>query len=455
MQKFIVLFFILFGWHSVTYKLSAQDSLKKGRPLVYQINVREEISPGIARQFSRALSEADAAKADRILIRMNTYGGLLDAADSIRTLLLNSSVPTLVFIDNNAASAGALIAIACNRIYMRKGANIGAATVVNMNAEALPDKYQSYMRSMMRSTAEARGRDPKIAEAMVDERIYIEGINDSGKVLTLTAAEAFKLGYCDGIAETTDEILKAENITDYDIKTFEPTWVDRAIGFLILPGVSGVLILIMLGGIYYELQQPGIGFPLVAGLIAAVLYFAPLYLEGLAANWEIIISVIGIALIIVELFVIPGFGIAGISGIILLIGGLVMSLLSNDGLDFSGVTAVRGFEAITIVVLSMSGSLILFIAGSKYFATSPAFNKMVLQGSLQKSEGYVVSPQHEVKAGDKGITVTMLRPSGKVEINGIAYPSTCETGYIEKGVEVEVIKVLHGMPVVKISGTKQ
>jgi membrane-bound serine protease (ClpP class) len=145
----------------------AEQAASTTQGTVLVLDLKEEITPGAARTVDKALRFGEERGAGLILIHMNTYGGLLDAADSIRTRILNCRVPVIVFIDNNAASAGALIAIACDRIYMRSGANIGAATVVNQEAEALPDKYQSYMRSMMRATAEANGRDPRIAEAMV------------------------------------------------------------------------------------------------------------------------------------------------------------------------------------------------------------------------------------------------------------------------------------------------
>ncbi|MFM8917985.1 MAG: hypothetical protein ACKOGP_09620, partial [Bacteroidota bacterium] len=159
-------------------------------PKAYVIDVREEISPGMARKLGKALDEAQAQKVDLVILNMNTYGGLLDAADTMRTRLMNFPIPVVAFINNNAASAGALIAISCNRIYMTGGSSIGAATVVDESGEPLPDKYQSYMRSIMRSTAEKRGRNPIIAEAMVDPRTYIPGVNDSGKVLTFTTSEA-------------------------------------------------------------------------------------------------------------------------------------------------------------------------------------------------------------------------------------------------------------------------
>ena len=174
--------------------ISADDV---SHPLVYKIDIKKEISNTTRLYLSNGLAEANALGADAVLIHMNTYGGQVDAADSMRTAILYSPIPVYVFIDNNAASAGALISIACKKIYMRKGANIGAATVVNQTGAAMPDKYQSYMRSMIRSTAEAHGqdtiiqkndtiykwkRDPLIAEAMVDERVAIPNLIDTGKV---------------------------------------------------------------------------------------------------------------------------------------------------------------------------------------------------------------------------------------------------------------------------------
>jgi len=415
---------------------------------VFQFDIKEEIAPGIARQTSRALEKSIESKADLVLIHMNTYGGLLDAADSIRTAVLNHPIPVVVFIDNNAASAGALISIACDSIYMRKGGNIGAATVVNQEAEALPDKYQSYMRSMMRSTAEATGRDPQIAEAMVDPRVYIEGVNDSGKVLTLTASEAIPLGYCNALAEDINEVLGLYGAKEYNLIRFEPSWTDRLIGWLIHPAVSGVLILIMLGGLYYELQQPGIGFPLALAVAAAVLYFAPLYLEGLAANWEILVSILGLALLAVELFLLPGFGVAGIAGITLLVFGLFTSMLRNDGLDFSGVSGIAIASSLAIVMTGMAGALLLFLLASRILSDSPLFKKLVLQTEMSSTEGYR-SVSTLPPAGSCGITATLLRPSGKVRIGDELYSASSESGFLESGTEIEVVSVIGGTLVVR------
>lgn len=407
---------------------------------VYVFDLKEMVSPGIARQMNKAIEDAERLQATLFLIHMNTYGGLLDAADSIRTALLNSSLQTAVFVDNNAASAGALISIACNKIYMRSGSSIGAATVVNESAEALPDKYQSYMRGMMRSTAEKRGRNPKIAEAMVDPRTYIEGVNDSGKVLTFTTDEAIKNNYCNGKAENISDVLKAENLTDAQIINYEPTWLDKTIGFFLNPAISGFLILIIIGGIYFEFQAPGTLFPIAASVLAAILYFTPLYLEGLAENWEILLVIVGVILLGVEIFVVPGFGVTGISGISLIAGGLILSLLNNVGFDFSFTPQGDILKAVVSVMTGMLlGLVVIFALGAK-LASSKRFQKMVLADAMQSSAGYV-SNTLPVKVGQQAKTLSILKPSGNILVEGKVYTAVALTGYINQNTDVAIIEV--------------
>ncbi|HRU73124.1 MAG TPA: nodulation protein NfeD, partial [Paludibacteraceae bacterium] len=284
---------------------------------IYQIDINDNIGSKTWVYTKRGFSEAEALNANLVLLRLNTYGGELSFADSIRTQILNSDIQTVAFIDNNAASAGALISIACDRIYMRKGASLGAATVVaGTDGQQMPDKYQSYMRATMRSTAEAHGkdslgrwkRDPLIAEAMVDNHTVIPNIIDSGKTLTFTTEEAIANRYCEGVAETVIDVLEKEgySVGEYELITYKPTFYDKLKGILTNTIFQSLLIMFIIGGIYFELQTPGIGFPLVVAIVASVLYFAPLYIDGLAANWEIIIFFIGVILLILEIFVIPG-----------------------------------------------------------------------------------------------------------------------------------------------------
>jgi membrane-bound serine protease (ClpP class) len=411
---------------------------------VFIFDIKEEIAPPVLRSTQKAFKAAKDTAADLILIHMNTYGGMLESADSIRTIILQSKIPVWVFIDNNAASAGALISIACDSIYMRPGGSIGAATVVNQTGEALPDKYQSYMRSMMRSTAEAKGRDPKIAEGMVDPRISIPGVSDSGQVITFTTSEAIEHKFCEGSAESLDEVLELAGIENHQMVRHELTTSDWIIGFLISPFISGILIMIIVGGIYFELQTPGVGFPIAASILAALLYFAPLYIEGLAANWEIIIFIVGVILIGVEIFAIPGFGVAGISGIILVVVGLALSMVGNMDFEMGSFPVGELVSALSIVFIATFASLILSFYISRKIFTTTVFGELALATTQDKAQGYTsATKSYEIMMGREGIAKSVLRPAGKIEIDDEVYDATAEAGFIEKGSRIKVVNYIN------------
>ncbi len=438
----------------------SQEEKTSDQPLIYKFDIKREIGSTSWIHTQSAFMEAEEMKANAVILHLNTYGGQVIFADSIRTKILNSNIPVYVFIDNNAASAGALISIACDSIYMRAGANIGAATVVNQSGEKMPDKYQSYMRSTIRATAEAHGkdtivnngdttfvwkRDPHIAEAMVDESIYIAGIIDTGKILTFTTQEAIKYGYCEGQAESIQDVIEQIGYKDYQLVSYKPTFYSGLKGFLTNPIFHGILILVIIGGLYFELQSPGIGFPLLASAVAAVLYFAPLYIDGLAANWEIIIFVIGIILIILEIFVVPGFGITGISGIILVFGGLTLSLVDNVVFDFSNVPAKEMVMSLIIVSAGTFLSFIIAIPLSQKLFTSGPLAKVALQTSQNIEEGYLsVDAELKQLIGYQGIAQTTLRPSGKIIIENETYDAVSEIGMIDKGVKIKVTQYASG-----------
>jgi membrane-bound serine protease (ClpP class) len=388
---------------------------------------------------------------------MNTYGGEVVYADSIRTKILNSDLPVYVFIDNNAASAGALISIACDKIFMRPGGSMGAATVVDQTGGQMPDKYQSYMRATMRATAEAQGkdtlisgidttyrwkRDPLIAEAMVDERTVVPNLIDSGKTLTFTAQEAVKYGYCEGLANTVDEVItKYLKSDDYELITYSPTAMDNILGFLMSSVFQGILIMLIIGGIYFELQTPGIGFPLAVSITAALLYFAPLYLEGMAANWEILVFIIGIILIGIEIFVIPGFGLAGISGIVFVVAGLTLSLLENVDFNFDGVETGGVGKALMTVILGVGFGFALVLYLSSRIGSKGIFRNIALNTNLENSEGYIgVELKLKDLVGQEGIAQSDLRPSGKIKINGQLLDAASEGGFIAAATPVKVIR---------------
>lgn len=423
---------------------------------VFVFNMNREVDKGLWRITRKAFDQSEKWGADLVIIRMNTYGGLVDVADSIRTKILYHSKPVWVFIDNNAASAGSLISIACDSIYMRPGANIGAATVVNQTGQVVPDKYQSYMRSTMRSTAEAHGRDtlvngkdtvfswrrdPRIAEAMVDPSIYIAGLIDTGKVLTMTTQEAIRWKYCEGAAESIPDLLTKEGVTNYVLKEFKLSGFEKFMAFLLSPIVQGILILLIIGGIYFELQAPGIGFALVLAITGAVFYFAPLYIDGLAEHWEIIVFIVGVILLLLEILVIPGFGIAGISGIILMVSGLALGLLANAKLDFTGIGVADIFKSFAFVVFFVFSALIgsIWLSG-KILAVGP-FSRFSLNKTQQKSDGFTSAPIEILKmTGREGTAFSMLRPSGKVMIEGKVYDAIAETSWISKGSAIRVVR---------------
>lgn len=431
-------------WLGMASGQTASDSLSN-QPTVYIFDIKDQIAPPSWRRTQLAFEEAQKKEVALILIHMNTYGGMLESADSIRTAILHSPIPVAVFIDNNAASAGALISIACDSIYMRRGANIGAATVVNQTGEAMPDKYQSYMRSMMRSTAEATGRDPDIAQAMVDPKIYVPGISDSNQVLTFTTSEAIRHNFCQAEAENIDAVITRWQLDNPVIVRQEISGVDKIIGFLINPFISGILIMLIIGGIYFELQTPGIGFPLGAAILAALLYFAPLYLEGLAENWEIILFVIGFALLAIEIFAIPGFGVAGVSGILLIVSGLTLSMIGNIGFDFSQVQMENVATALFVVIIAMFAALLMSLYFGKKALTTTTFGHLALDAVQEKSAGYTISDnKYAQMLGKTAIAHTILRPAGKIEIDNQVFDATSESAFIEKGTSVIVTHYQNG-----------
>ena len=418
----------------------AQNSPPNIRPKVFVMELKSEIDPRTNRYTQLALEEATEQNADVVIIEMDTYGGVLTDADDIRTSILEYQAPVWVFINKDAASAGALISIAADSIYMASGASIGAATVVQGGTgEAAPDKYQSYMRSIMRSTAEVNGRDPRIAEAMVDENIEIEGITVKGEVITFSTSEALKYGFAEARVNSIEEILERNGIEDYEIIRYEVSTSEKIISFFINPFISGILILVIVGGLYFELQTPGVGFPLAAALIALVLYLIPYYLNGLAENWEIIAFFLGILLIILEIFVIPGFGVAGIVGLFLTIGSLILIMLNNEFFNFDFVPADRLLKAVLATIAGMLGSLVVIFAGGMRFANSNAFKRVALVDVQDSKKGYTANFRAVSLIGKEGVAYTVLRPSGKVLIEDEIHDAYTRGDYVAQGTKIVVV----------------
>ncbi len=432
---------------------------------VYTFPINGDIMPAQQRLVSKCLTEAREQNADLVVIRMNTYGGLVNVADSIRTMILNYPTPVWVYIDNQAASAGALIALAADRIYIHPGGSIGAASVVDQNGQPMPDKFQSFMRATMRATAESHGqvieriengdtlrrwwRDPQTAEAMVGRTV---ADSTTVNVLTFTASEAVKNHFSEGTASSLEETLAQGGVETYTLTEYRPTTLDRLLAWLMNPVVQGIFVMMIVGGIYFELQSPGIGFALVVAILGAVLYFAPLYLEGVAQNWELILFIIGLGLLAVEIFVLPGFGIAGVAGIVAVVLGLSFAAIDNDllrHLPTGEITVGWILQPILVVIIAATAALIGGLLLSKHFltGTTPLQRKVVLTAEMAPEQGYVSHPQVTSELiGKTAEVAAVLRPSGRVIIDGIYYDAIAEEGqFIPRGKQVIITRFEGGV----------
>lgn len=435
MKQMSVLVLFLLGW-----------TLTWGQT-VYVLELKDEIHAPTARYMQRGIEAAEAAGAELILLHLDTYGGRVDHADSIRSALLDTEIPTAVFIDRNAASAGALISIACDSIYMAPGASIGAATVVNGGTgDVAPDKYQSYWRGIMRSTAEMQGRNPAIAEKMVDEKLELEGISPAGQVITFSTGEAIAHGYCDGEAKDMEEVMANMGVENPQAVTYEGSNIDQVINFLIHPTVGFILVLVIFAGFFMELKTPGVGFAGAAALVATALFFAPHYIEGLAESWEVAVFVVGILLLAVEIFVIPGFGVAGILGILATVVGITAALLDNDGITFQGVSSGLVLEKTAWVLVMMVSAILVVIVAARQLVSSTAAHPFVDMNTQDRAEGYTAVDNKILElVGAEGVALTDLRPSGYIEIDGEKMDAECAEGYILRGeaVFVEAVRSIN------------
>jgi membrane-bound serine protease (ClpP class) len=354
---------------------------------------------------------------------------------------LDVTIPTIAFIDKNAASAGALISLACDSIYMAPGASIGAATVVDgADGSKASEKMQSYMRGLMRATAEANGRDPAIAEAMVDESIAIEGVVAEGKLLTLSTQEAIRLGMANGEKGSITQVREYLGWADAAKIDIKQEWTESMLRFLANPIMSSLLMMMMLGGLYFEMQTPGFGFAGSISAVGAVLFFSPLYIMGLAESWEIVIFVIGVILIIIEIFVIPGFGLVGAAGVTAVIFSLGAALIGNVGLNFPELYLIS--KAIWTLAITLILTILLISSLARYLPENRVFSKLVLSASTDTASGYMSYTAHDELVGQAGTALNALRPSGTVLIDGKRVDVVSDGDFIDKGQDVKVVQVL-------------
>jgi len=329
---------------------------------VFRIPVQGDIELGLAPFIERSLEQARLAGAAAVVLDIETPGGRVDAAQRIANAIAESEVPVYAFVNRHAYSAGALIALAADRIYMRPGSVMGAATPIVGSGEKASEKIVSAMRAQMRALAETQGLDPDVAEAMVDESTEIEGVVEAGKLLTLTTAEAVGIGYAEEV-ENWDALMTELDVTGAPVQQMEVNWAERIVRFLSNPIVAPFLLSLGFLGLIAEIKSPGFGVAGFAGLLALSLFFGSHFILGLAGMEDLILFGAGVVLIGVEVFIVPGFGLFGVMGGAGVMGGVYMSLIGGVPTlaDFAQAGAI--LTTTILVILLTSWALLRHLPG--------------------------------------------------------------------------------------------
>jgi len=413
-----------------------------GELTVWTLTIDGGIGSGTVSYLRKGLAEAAAAGADAAVLRFSTPGGYLDAAMAARNVILDASLPTIAYIDREAYSAGALLAIACEKIYFAPGGVLGAATPVYFDPEGrmeeAPEKVISAVRALFRATAELRGRPPEVAEAMVDQDVEIEGLVGRGKLLTLTAETAAEWGYSDGEADSLEEILEAEGLGEAQVVDFSYRWVDRAVDILTRPEVAGFLVAIAVGGLILEMLIPGFGLPGTVGLAALALFLWSHFIVGLA-GWESVLFLLGgVLAIVLEVFVFTAtdFGLAGLAGLIMIGLGFYTAMVGPFTQPDQAVWAIVAVSVALAVSLAASFFLLARIPKTKLRLGGVVLKQAITSHAFDRARRSTVTPW----TGRRGVAATDLRPVGMGEFSGERVDVLCEEGFLPKGTPIVVVK---------------
>jgi membrane-bound serine protease (ClpP class) len=431
--------------------------VKAGPRGVYvRLRLEGAVDLGMAPLVTRALETARERRAEALFLELDTLGGRVDAALRIRDALLDAGLPTTCWVNERAISAGALICLAADTIDMRPGATIGAATPVSIGptGETTPvdEKFTSYLRKEFASTAEARGRRPEVAEAMVDRDVVVEGVSEAGKLLTLTTNEALAVGMADRSSPDLAGALGAAGLDDLEAVDVVMNWAERVARVISEPVLAGLLLTLGFLGLIFEVKTPGWGVPGTVGAIALVLFFAGHHVVQLAGWEDVLLVGLGIVLLAVEVFVLPGFGIAGIAGLFSLLAGLLLAMV---GRDWEAAVALGSLRE---ALLTLAGSIVAFAAGLVvllvYLPTSPLMRRtLVLTEAIGGGEAgtgdTAYGPRPESLVGRPGVAHTLLRPSGSVLVDGQRHDAVSEGDVVPPGTPIRVVGVRGGSLVVR------
>jgi len=430
--------------------------------LVYQLPIKEMIEPSLVYILRRGFMEAEAAGADAIVFIMDTPGGRVDTTEEIIRMIEKLKVPTYVFVEHNAISAGAIIALSADHIYMAPGSKIGDAMPVMSSpqggmqelGEAEREKIESYVDSLIRGIAQRKGRDEDLASAMVrrsvEYKIGDEVISKEGEILTLTHLEAERKFMIDGVEKpllsegtvnTPEEMLATIGLAGAEIRALEISDLEKIARFISM--IAPVLMTIGMLALWIEFQTPGIGWGAVVGLLCLGFFFFGHHIAGLAGKEEILLFVLGLILLLIEIFAFPGFGLIGISGIFLMMWSLLVSMAPS----LPDSPMIPALPDLRIPIRNMVVSLILSCVGmllvSRFLPKSRAANWMVLKESTSTGAGYNSSTYHKELIGQTGKTVTALRPGGAVMFGEMRQDVVSRGEFIPSGKSVKVVEV-HG-----------
>jgi len=411
------------------------------RPVVYVAPIEGIIDLGLAPFVQRVLDEASDAGASAVILEINTFGGRVDAAVQIRDALLNSKVRTVAFVNKRAISAGALIALAAENLVMAGGGTIGAATPVQLGqpgaaAQPVEEKTVSYVRKEFRATAESRKRPPLLAEAMVDADVEIPGVIEKGKLLTLTTEEALKHKLADFRADSIESALENLGIRGAELRRASPNWAEHLVRFLTHPVVSSLLMTIGMLGIILGVRTGGFGVAGGVGIASLSLFFWGHWLVQLAGWEELLLAGAGIILLGLEIFVLPGFGIAGVLGIGAILAGLVLSLVGTG--DRSEIILIAAGRVVFSLLTAVVASLVLL----RFLPRLPLGRRLILETGLGSGQQHGSAPESDRRwLGKKGRASSALRPAGIAEIEGERVDVVSDGELIDAGQPIEVTRV--------------
>lgn len=476
---------------SETIVSSETTEVSESVQTVYIISITDDIDLGLAPFAERAVREANAAGAETIIFEIDTFGGRMDSMLNICRAIDDADVPTVAYCKYNALSAGALVALACDKIYVRSGSTIGAATPMIMTQESMEkagEKIVSAARSMFRTWAQKKGHPVNIAEAMVDEEIEVievtidgeklyltpgeieieenkrdgfdkgieigKTISARGKLLTLTSAEAVEYGFAEAQVESREDLLEKLNLSGARLVEIEINWSEQLVRFLTNPAVAGVLLMLGFLGLYMEFKIPGFGAPGIIGLACFALFFWSRNLVHLAEYPEMILFVIGLILLGVELFLIPGFGVAGILGILCVFASIIFAFMPA-GISIPDPSMPwewnMGWEGVEVLVWVLFGLMVTIPLIIKFLPSTPFLNRIILAAAEKSGEGFRVAAAEEklYAVGDEGVVLTTLRPAGRVRIADRTVDVVALGDFIEEGENIRIHEISGNRVVVR------